>query len=167
MQHNSSIVISIAQNVELLVRYGNCVRDARTHALIHQHCFRLMDFPRALVPQYGRGTASHTQASLANHSCSVRQIGQWTRAKKTGMASKLLRSVVKPVGMSRPVCGHLTMTAPIGLSWLLSLRHSISPACEDRLTQPRQQRQHLLHAWVLFHQQNVRSAACTRAKAVR
>src|SRR5262249_36480916 len=113
---------------------GNCVREARTHALIHQHCFRPMGFPRALVPQYGRGSASHTQASLANHSCSVRQIGQWTRAKKTGMASKLLRSVVKPVGMSRPVCGHLTMTAPIGLSWLLSLRHSISPACEDRLT---------------------------------
>src|SRR5262249_20905592 len=50
------------------------------------------------------------------HSCSVRQIGQWTRAKKTGVASKLLRSVTRPVGMSRPVSGHLTMTAPIGLS---------------------------------------------------
>src|SRR5262249_23909600 len=63
-----------------------------------------------------RGSASHTQASLANHSCSGRQIGQWTRAKKTGVASKLLRSVTRPVGMSRPVSGHLTMTAPIGLS---------------------------------------------------
>src|SRR5262249_898648 len=109
-------VISIAQNAELLVRYGNRVRDARTHALIHQHCFRPMDFPRTLVPQYGRGSASHTQASLANHSCSLRQMGQCTREKKPGVASKLLRSVVKPVGMSRPVCGHLTMTAPIGLS---------------------------------------------------
>ena len=69
-----------------------------------------------------RGSASHTHASFANHSCSVRQIGQWTRAKNTGIDSKLLRSVTRPVGMSRPVCGHLTMTAPISLSWLSSLR---------------------------------------------
>src|SRR5262245_31618387 len=48
----------------------DCVRDARTHALMHPY-----GLPRALVPQYGRGSASHTQASLANHSCSVRQIG--------------------------------------------------------------------------------------------
>src|SRR5260370_41710173 len=74
-----------------------------------------------------RGSASHTHASFANHSCSVRQIGQWTRAKKTGIDSKLLRSVTKPVGMSRPVCGHLTMTAPIGLSCLLSLCASDTP----------------------------------------
>jgi len=55
-------------------------------------------------------------ASLANHSCSVRQIGQYARAKKTGVASKLLRSVTMPVGMSCPVSGHLIMTAPICLS---------------------------------------------------
>src|SRR5215468_5422830 len=123
-----------------------------------------MNFPRALVPQYGRGSASHTQASLANHSCSVRQIGQWTRAKKTGMAAKLLRSVVKPVGMSRPVWGHLTMTAPIGLSWLFVVAATrLRRACENRLTQPRQQRgihanhrKHLLDAWVSSHQKNVR-----------
>src|SRR5262249_56825860 len=84
-------------------------------------------------------SASHTQACLANHSCSVRQIGQWTRAKKTGVASKLLRSVTRPVGMSRPVSGHLTMTAPIGLSCSCVVVHPIRQACENHLTQPRQE----------------------------
>jgi hypothetical protein len=34
------------------------------------------------------GSASHTHASLANHSCSIRQKGQCTRAKNTGVAWK-------------------------------------------------------------------------------
>src|SRR5262245_2911608 len=61
-------------------------------------------------------SASHTQASLPNNSYSVRQIAQYTRAKKTGVASKLLRSVTMPVGIWCPVSGHLTMAAPIELS---------------------------------------------------
>jgi hypothetical protein len=39
--------------------------------------------------------------------------GHKTRAKNTGMALKLLRSAMIPVGMSRPVSGHLIITAPI------------------------------------------------------
>jgi hypothetical protein len=64
----------------------------------------------------GAGSASLTQASLANHSCTVRQIGQCTRPKNTGVALKFLRSVTMPVRMLDPVFGHLTMTGPIGFS---------------------------------------------------
>src|ERR1700756_1398482 len=68
--------------------------------------------------------------------------------------------------MSRPVWGHLTMTAPIGLSpGFCRCGHSIRSACEDRLTQPRQEhgtlanhREDLVHAWVSFHQENVRGS---------
>src|SRR6516165_11315157 len=42
--------------------------------------------------------------------------------------------------MSRPVSGHLTMTAPIGLSCLVLLARWIRQACENHLTQPRQER---------------------------
>ena len=66
----------------------------------------------------------------------VRQIGQWTRAKKTGVAWKLSRSATMPVGMSRPVSGHRTMTAPI---WplpalIVGLQRLIAATCEDCLT---------------------------------
>src|SRR5262245_20253573 len=67
----------------------------------------------------GAGSVSLTQASFANHSCTVWQIGQCTRPKNTGVALKLLRSVTMPVRMLDPVFGHLTMTGPIGLSLFL------------------------------------------------
>src|SRR6516225_12432995 len=85
----------------------------------------------------GAASASQIHASLANHSCSARQIGQNTRAKNTGVAAKLSGSVTMPVGMSRPVSGHLTITVPIGLSCCLSFGHVICAACENRLTQRR------------------------------
>src|SRR5215471_4588907 len=67
---------------------------------------------RALSVAFG----SHTHASLANHSCSVRQIGQYERAKNTGVELKRSGSASYPVGMSRPVSGHRIMTVPIGAS---------------------------------------------------
>src|ERR1700756_5294818 len=64
----------------------------------------------------GAGSASLPQGCLAHHLCTVRQIGQCTRPKNTGVALKLLRSVTMPVRMLDPVFGQLTMTGPIGLS---------------------------------------------------
>jgi hypothetical protein len=41
------------------------------------------------------------------------QIAQLVRPKNTGLRRKLSRSVLMPVGIARPVCGHLTMTIPM------------------------------------------------------
>jgi hypothetical protein len=43
----------------------------------------------------------------------VQQIGQWVREKNTALRLKLSRSVLMPVGIARPLCGHLTMTIPM------------------------------------------------------
>jgi hypothetical protein len=44
------------------------------------------------------------------------QSGHKTRAKNTGIALKRERSATIPVGMSRPVSGHLIITEPMELS---------------------------------------------------
>ncbi len=54
-----------------------------------------------------------TQASAANHSCSVRQIGQNERAKNTGVRRKRSGSELYPVRMLRPVSGQRITTAPM------------------------------------------------------
>jgi len=61
-----------------------------------------------------RGSA--TQASRANQAWSARQIGQRVREKNTALRAKLSRSVVMPVGIGCPVCGHFTMTIPMSPS---------------------------------------------------
>src|SRR6266403_3584938 len=58
-------------------------------------------------------SGSSTQASLANQACSVWQIRQRVRPKNTGLRRKLSQSVLMPVGIACPVCGHLTMTIPM------------------------------------------------------
>jgi hypothetical protein len=76
---------------------------------------------------------SRTQASLANHSCSVRQNGQCERPKNTGMARKRAGSASYPVGISRPVFGHLIMTVAIVASRGMR-SYVIGTACERGLT---------------------------------
>jgi len=71
------------------------------------------------------GSASHTHACCANHSCSVRQIGQYERAKNTGMELKRSGSASYPVAISRPVSGHRIMTVPI----LASCGGSVAVCC--------------------------------------
>jgi len=52
-------------------------------------------------------------ALRANHSCSVLQCMQYVREKNTGMDENFAGSTSMPVGISRPVTGHLIKMAPI------------------------------------------------------
>src|SRR5439155_27245804 len=86
--------------------------------------------------------ASHTHACCANHSCGVWQSGQNVRLKNTGVARKLSRSATSPVGMSRPVSGHLIITAPMTASpdFLGFLFAQIAVGCDEYLTRERRYR---------------------------
>jgi hypothetical protein len=69
------------------------------------------------------------------------QIGQRTRAKNTGVALKLERSAIIPVGMSCPVSGHLIITVPMELSRFAVLMGGLLPAAyDDGLTRARRYR---------------------------
>src|ERR1700676_4537833 len=50
------------------------------------------------------------------------QIGQLVRPKNTGLRRKLSRSVLMPVGIARPLCGHLTMTILPPLDFVFETR---------------------------------------------
>ena len=56
---------------------------------------------------------SHTHVSFANHSWTRSQTGHFTREKNTGERRNSDVSISMPVGISRPVCGHRIMIAPI------------------------------------------------------
>jgi hypothetical protein len=49
----------------------------------------------------------------------VWQITQRVREKNTALRAKLSRSVLMPVGIAYPVCGHLTMTMPMSPSFVV------------------------------------------------
>jgi hypothetical protein len=56
---------------------------------------------------------SYTQASLANHSCSVLQIEQYERLKNTGMLRNRAGVTSYWVWIPRPVSGHRIINTPI------------------------------------------------------
>jgi hypothetical protein len=64
---------------------------------------------------------SSTQASRANHAWSAWQIMQRVREKNTARRPKLSRSVLMPVGIASPVCGHLIITIPMSPSLAIGL----------------------------------------------
>jgi hypothetical protein len=68
-----------------------------------------------------------TQASLANHSCSVRQIGQYEREKNTGMELNRAGSISYCVHMLCPVSGHRIISIPI----LVSMRFRLTRLAND------------------------------------
>src|SRR5215813_477327 len=80
------------------------------------------------------------------------------------VASKLLRSATMPVGISCPVSGHLTMTAPIELSLfrIVLFRRHTPQLCEHHLTRGRPDRRKLSNSpkttasthYVIFVNQN-------------
>jgi len=93
----------------------------------------------ALLAKFG----SCSQASIANHSCAMRQFGQKVRAKNTALFRKLSRSVLMPVGIADPVAGQLIMTISIlgmspitrlcsherrSLGWTAPFAEALSPA---------------------------------------
>jgi hypothetical protein len=107
-----------------------------------------LDLARSSLRQAASGSvgclgssASQIHASRANHSCSALQCGQSARAKNTGVALKLRRSATIPVGMSRPVLGHLIITAPMELSRVTgSMALFLVAGFDDGLTRARRQR---------------------------
>jgi len=61
-------------------------------------------------------SASHIQASIFDHACTVAHQGQRIVPVKAGVSSKLSRSVSTPEGKSAPVRGQRTIRVPTFVS---------------------------------------------------
>jgi hypothetical protein len=96
-------------------------------------------WPRKLTPPIANRSSqleSHTHASFANHSCVVRQSGQYVQRKNTGLLRNVSRSIWMPVDISRFVFGQRTITMAIGLSYCCLLSNGLQTACEKEMKAP-------------------------------
>ena len=89
---------------------------------------------------------SQTHASLANHSCTTRQSGQWVRLKNTGLERKVVGSTYLPVEIACPVVGQRIIIMPMrnppptiaALRTVRVRRRNKSPVTIPRLYEGRQ-----------------------------